>query len=101
MATRPPKSDVPVTLCTPEKVADPVTARADVVAPVRETYPPPTALRTPAMVEEPVERRLAAVARPLLVMEKRVVVESPTVEEATAKRVCAVEDAPWKMVRLA
>ena len=79
---------------------------------------PPLALSTPPMLSIPVmvveactaklpvvvpERRekSSPVKRPVLVTLKSVVVESPTVEEAMAKRVRLVEEAPWSTVKVA
>ena len=89
----------PPMLRTEEMVEEPVIAREVEVALPKVTAP--AALKAPAMVEEPEEKRLTALARPVLVIEKSVVVESPTEEDAMAKSVWIVEEAPWRMVRVA
>ena len=71
-----PKRALPVRLAVEEKVEEAVTLRAEVVAPVSETLPPPTALKKPAMVEDEVTERN--------------VVEA---EKKSAAAKCEVEDA--------
>ena len=80
-------------LNTPPMVVEAETERAEVVAAVRERKPPPTALRMPLIVVEPVFE-----------MEKSVVVENTPpalVDDEIAKRVIFVEDAFAASVRFA
>ena len=103
------KKALPLTLRTEEMVDEPVTERAEVVAEVRETKPPFTALRIPPMVEEAVVKvepvvvelpkalfptalkKLPTVVEPkietapVVVTEKSVEVAVPRVEEEMMK----------------
>jgi hypothetical protein len=72
---------------------------------------PAVALNAPVIVEEPViaseevvpleREKIPPVMRPVFDMENKVVVESPTVEDAMAKRERLVLEAAWRMVKLA
>ena len=78
-----------VALKRPPIVVEAEAKRAEVVAALMEREPPPTALRMPLMVVEPV-----------LETWKRVVVAVPRVEEEMLKSICGswLVEVPAKMV---